>query len=240
MRIARYYQQTLFAIFALFGIIVVSITFLFQKTVDEALVGNYVASGKAIARSIADSNVDVIVNQNYSALQSVIDQFVGVGGISYVFVVDETGSIIAHTFVPGVPGEIMVDFREPKPVHKRQIPGMGSITEVTSKVLAGEAGTVHIGLDDEGISFQIQRAIGTQVYLLAIIFVLSVVTIFVAMYRVTRPIEDLCSYARNAVFGDEEAEAPSQDQIAPVMERIDEVGELGRLLRVLKERSTPP
>src|SRR5947199_122339 len=86
MRIARFYQKTLFGVFALMGLIVASTSALYVYTVDRQLTGDFLKNSRAIARSIANSNIDLIVHQNYSALQSIIDQFVAISGISYVFV----------------------------------------------------------------------------------------------------------------------------------------------------------
>jgi len=100
MRIARFYQKTLFGVFAIIGLIVALTSALYVNTVDRQLTGDFLNNSRAIAHSIANSNVDLIVHKNYSALQSIIDQFVEISSISYVFVVDEKGVIIAHTFVP--------------------------------------------------------------------------------------------------------------------------------------------
>ena len=156
MKIARYYQKTLFGMFAMMGIIVVAISALYVNTVDRELSGNFIADAKAIARGIADSNVDVVVNENYSALQSIINQFTEISGISYVFVVDDAGNIIAHTFVPAVPEEIVADFVSGKPSYDRQVDGMGSFIEVTADMLSGEVGRVHVGMDNGFIALQVQ------------------------------------------------------------------------------------
>ncbi|MGC1700855.1 MAG: hypothetical protein WA796_19360, partial [Pseudolabrys sp.] len=76
MRIARFYQKTLFGVFAMIGLIVALTSALYVYTVDRQLTGDFLKNSRAIARSIADSNVDLIVHQNYSALQSIIDQFI--------------------------------------------------------------------------------------------------------------------------------------------------------------------
>jgi len=91
MRIARFYQKTLFGVFAMIALIVALTSALYVNTVDRQLTGDFLNNSRAIARSIADSNVDLIVHKNYSALQSIIDQFVEISSISYVFVVDENG-----------------------------------------------------------------------------------------------------------------------------------------------------
>src|SRR5437764_4420801 len=208
MRIARFYQKTLFGVFALMGLIVASTSALYVYTVDRQLTGDFLKNSRAIARSIANSNIDLIVHQNYSALQSIIDQFIEISGISYVFVVDEKGVIIAHTFVPGVPDEIAADYKDAKDVYDRALAGLGNFSEVTAGILAGEAGRVHVGMDKGYIALQVQTAIGKEVYLLSIIFVLSVLASYGLMYQVSRPLHHLGSYAWESLSS-EKRDAPS-------------------------------
>jgi len=68
MKIARFYQKTLFGIFALMGLIVASTSALYVSTVDHQLKDSLQRNSHTIARSIGDSNIDLIVNWNYSAL----------------------------------------------------------------------------------------------------------------------------------------------------------------------------
>jgi sensor histidine kinase regulating citrate/malate metabolism len=231
MRIARFYQKTLFGIFALMGLIVVSTSALYVYTVDRQLTDDFLKNSRTIARSIADSNIDVIVHRNYSALQSIIDQFVEISGISYVFVVDEKGVIIAHTFVPGVPDEIAADYKDAKDVYDRALAGLGNFSAVTAAILAGEAGRVHVGVDKGYIALQVQTAIGKEVYLLSIIFVVSVLASYGLMYQVSRPLDHLGSYAWHSLSGEKHAPPPDPSQVKRLLERTDEVGELGRVIR---------
>ena len=231
MRIARFYQKTLFGMFALMGLIVVSTSALYVRTVDRQLTDDFLKSGRGIARTIANSNIDLIVNQNYSALQSIIDQYVEIPGISYVFVVDEKGRIIAHTFVPGVPDEISGDYKDGKDVYDRKLTGLGNFSEVTAEIVGGEAGRVHVGLDKGYIALQVQTAIGKAVYLLTIIFVVSVLASYGMMYQVSRPLHQLGSYAWHSLSEETRVSPPHPSQVKRLLERIDEVGELGRLIR---------
>ena len=231
MKIARFYQKTLFGMFALMGLIVMSTSALYVYTVDRQLTDDLLKNSRAIARSIADSNIDVIVHQNYSALQSIIDQFVEISGISYVFVVNEKGVIVAHTFVPGVPNEIAADYKDAKDFYDRALAGLGNFSEVTAGIVAGEAGHVHIGMDKGYIALQVQTAIGRAVYLLSIIFVVSILVCYGLMYQVSRPLDHLRSYALHALSKDKQATLPDPSQIKRLLERTDEVGELGRMTR---------
>jgi len=70
MRIARFYQKALFGMFALMGLIVASTSALFVYTVDRQLTDDFLKNSRTIARSIADSNIDVIVNHRACAGRS--------------------------------------------------------------------------------------------------------------------------------------------------------------------------
>jgi uncharacterized membrane protein affecting hemolysin expression len=231
MRIARFYQKTLFGMFALMGLIVVSTSVLYVHTVDKQLTDDSLKSSRAIARAIANSNIDLIVTQNYSALQSIIDQYVEIPGISYAFVTDGNGKIIAHTFMPSVPDEITADYKDGKDVYDRTLVGLGNFSEVTAGIVAGQAGRVHVGMDKGYVALQVQTAIGNEVYLLTIIFVLSVLASYGLMYQVSRPLDHLSSYAWHSLSNEERVSPPPPQQLKRLLERIDEVGELGRLIR---------
>ena len=231
MKIARFYQKTLFGMFALMGLIVASTSALYVHTVDRQLNDDLQKNSRAIARSIADSNIDLIVNGNYSALQSIIDQYVEIPGISYVFVVDAHGAIIAHTFVPGVPEAIAADYRDQRPVYNRMISGMGRFTEVTAGILAGEAGSVHVGVDKGYVALQVQTAIGKQVYLLAFLFIVSILVSYGLMYWVSRPLLNLRNHAWHAFSDGERGEPPPAAEVTRLLTRTDEVGEIGRIIR---------
>ena len=236
MKIARYYQKTLFGMFALMGLIVISTSALYVYTVDRQLTDDLLTNNIAIARSIANSNVDLIVNQNYSALQSIIDQFIEIKGVSYVFVVDETGTIIAHTFVPGVPKEIASNYKDGRSSYDRAVKGMGNFTEVTANILAGEAGRIHVGMDKGYMALQVQTAIGQQVYLITIIFLFSIVVSYGLMYQVSQPLTDLGNYARHTVTDGRPGELLNTKHMKSPFERADEIGELARLFRTVTER----
>jgi hypothetical protein len=236
MRIARFYQKTLFGMFALMGLIVASTSVLYIYTIDRQLTGDFLKNSRTIARSIANANIDLIVEENYSALQSIIDQFVDVPGISYVFVVDARGVIVAHTFVPGVPEEIAANYRDGRDVYDRVLGGLGRFSEVTAGILAGQAGRVHVGADKGYIALQVQTAIGKEMYLLTIIFVVSVLVSCGLMYQVSRPLDHLRSYAWRSLSGEDRGGPAHPAQVERLLGRPDEVGELGRVIRAAAGR----
>ena len=238
MKVHKLFQRMRFGIFALFGLIVLSTSLLCIRTVDTELSEEYAANSQSIAKTIADASVDILLNRNLATLQSLIDQFLEVQGIRYIYITDEQGEILAHTFVPGIPEQI----RESDPFRtepvERSLPGMGDFVEVSSPILAGVAGTVHLGMDLDLVALKIQRAIGQQVYLISILLVLGILASIWLVNLVARPLAELLAYAVETARRPPEARA---DAVANegLLERDDEVGQLARLIRYMSETRPP-
>jgi sensor histidine kinase regulating citrate/malate metabolism len=229
----------MFGIFLLFGLIALSTSALCVYTVDKQLSGEYEANSQAIAQTIANSSLDIILNRDMSTLQSLIDQFTEIQGIKYIYIVDEEGEILAHTFVPGIPREIMTSDRLSTTTIWRQLPGFGEFIEVSSPILNGIAGVVHIGMDEGLIALKIQTAIGRQIYLISIIFIVSIVGSFWLVNLAAKPLGRLGGYAIQLAAPD----APTSlkaEEVQALLERNDEVGQLARLFLYLSRREAPP
>ncbi len=225
MKVQKLFKKTLFGVVMLFGMIGLSTSVLCVYTVDTHLSEEYVVNSRGIAKTIADASVDILLNRDLSALQSLIDQFLEIQGIRYVYITDESGEFLAHTFVPGIPDEILTGGPTGDAAVERNIPGLGDFVEVASPILAGVAGAVHVGMDTSLIALKIQRAIGQQVYLISVVFVVGVFAAFWLVNLAANPMGELLAYAV-ALARDE---ADRED--APVLHRDDEVGHLARLFK---------
>lgn len=235
MRVAKLFQKTMFGIFLLFGVIAVSTSALCVYTVDKQLSSEYQANSVAIAQTIANSSMDIILNRDLSTLQSLIDQFKEIQGIKYIYIANEEGDILAHTFVPGIPREILAADRRALGSTSRQLPGFGEFIEVSSPILDGIAGSVHVGMDKGLIALKIQTAIGQQVYLISIIFIVSIVGSFLLVNLAAKPLGRLGGYATHLVAPDAPVNL-SADEMRALLERNDEVGQLARLFHHLSTR----
>lgn len=232
MKVKKLFQKTLFGVFSMFGMIGLSTSILCVYTVDTHLSEEYVTNSRGIAKTIADSSVDILLNRDLSALQSLIDQFLEIQGIRYIYITNEVGEMLAHTFVPGIPEEILTGGPIGGAAVERHLPGMGEFVEVGSPILAGIAGAVHVGMDTSLIALKIQRAIGQQVYLICVVFVVGVFAAFWFVNLAARPVGELLAYAVALARGEGE---PAN---APVLSRDDEVGQLARLYLHMAENGT--
>jgi len=234
MRIRRLFKWTRFGIFAVFGVIVLSTSILCIYTVDTELSAEYEINAQNIAKTIADSSAGILLNQNLATLQSLVDQFLAVQGIRYIYITSETGEFLAHTFVPGIPEEILAsDHSSTEPVE-RSLPGMGDFIEVGSPILAGVAGTVHVGMDLDVVALKIQRAIGQQVYLICVILVLGVLASIWFVNLAAKPLAELLAYAVDLARDGERDELAEREILA----RDDEAGHLARLFLHVARQGT--
>ena len=225
MKIQKLFQRTRFGIFAVFGAIVLSTSALCVITVATELSAEYEINTRNIAKTVADSSVDILLNRDMATLQSLVDQFIEIQGIRYIYITSETGDYLAHTFVPGIPDEILAsDHTSTEPVE-RDLPGLGIFLEVGSPILAGVAGHVHVGMDRDVVELKIQRAIGQQIYLVAVILVIGVLAAIWLVNLAAKPLGELLAYAVElAREGDPEA-LSGRD----ILSRDDEAGHLARL-----------
>lgn len=225
MNVQKLFQKTLFGIFLLFGIIAVSTSWVCIATVESELTEEYISNSKGIAKTISDASVDIILNRDLSALQSYIDQFLEIQGIHYIYIVNEAGEFLAHTFVPGIPEEILASDPSNTETVDRQLFGADSYVEVGSPILAGVAGTVHIGMDKSIITLKIQQAVGRQMYLISSIFIFGIVAAILLMNLAAKPIKNLLEYAVQ-LAKEQKGEQAAQNAL---LERDDEAGQLARL-----------
>lgn len=227
MKVKRLFQKTLFGVIGMFMLIGVATAVLAIYTVDGHLSKEYVTNSRNIAKTIADSSVDILLNRDLATLQSLIDQFLGIQGIKYIYIVDEKNEYLAHTFVPGIPAEILESDPHSVETVERSLPGIGDCVEVGSPILAGEAGTVHVGMDKGLISLKIQQAIGNQVWLLGAVFILGVGAGVWFVSLAAKPIGQVLAY------GAALANSPTRqaDDADDVLGRSDEAGDLARLFQ---------
>lgn len=222
----------MFGLFALFGVIALAISAVCISSVDAQLSAEYEVNSRAIAQSIANSSMDIILNRDPSTLQSLIDQFKEIQGIKYIYITDEHGDMLAHTFVPGVPDEIAAADREMAATVTRSLAGIGDFIEVSSPILDGVVGSVHVGMDQGAVALKIRQAIGQQAFLLAIIFIVSVVATYVLVNLAAKPLVRLGGYASHVVAPDA-YEAVTPADVEALLERDDEVGQIARVVRRL-------
>lgn len=235
MKTSRLFTKTLILIVILFGVIATATSILTGWTLYRSLTTEYRSKGIAIAKGVADSSAEILLNRDLATVQAVIDQFDEIAGVGYVFVADAQGEIVSHTFVPAVPQEVL-------PVIKRsrtnpvtgdavtttlQIPGLGDFIHIYAPILAGVAGFVHVGMDQGFIQAQIWSTVAKQQGLIFAIFIASVVLAYIFVNRISRPLNQLADYTHSLITHDFAAglNIPAEIEALPEKSK-DEIGKL--------------
>lgn len=200
------YRQTFIILLLLFGVIACATSLLSAWTLYERMRDEFVSKGETIASSIANVSSEILMERNPATIQSIIDEYLKIHGTAYVFVRDHTGTIVAHTFVPSVPPSV-------ETLPKAQTAGVRKISfngrkyfDVSRPILAGVAGSVHVGMDEAIIHSYITTAIIKQQVLLGGIFLGSVIILFIFVGRVSKPLTKLTVYAQKLAAHEFDAE----------------------------------
>jgi diguanylate cyclase (GGDEF)-like protein/PAS domain S-box-containing protein len=213
----------------IFGVISVVTSVTFGNRLKGEMTREYESKALALAGSVAESDIVTILNQDVGSVQARIDQYRRIAGVSYVLVADEQGEILAHTFVPVVPKDV-----RDLVAATTMLPGDESLLRdisygghrylhVSRPILAGLAGSVHIGMDSEVIARNIREAVVEQQMVTLVLFGASLLLTFLFILNISKPLTLLAEYAGRVA-------AKDFDNV-PVINSQDEVGQLARAMR---------
>lgn len=219
---SRIFRKTLVAVVLVFGVAANATALLSAWLLHRHLTHEYVTTGRAIAKALAAGSPDALAAGDAATVQAMIDEFLRIDGVGYVYVTDARGRVVAHTFVPAMP--VSLTGLRPEPgVVRFSLPGQGDFIQVTAPILAGEAGFVSVGMDKAGI-WQVMRGavMGQEALMLAMLLV-AVVVFYALVGGITRPLVELAGYAVKIRDHDFSAKPPRTGD--------DEVGVLARAMQ---------
>ena len=197
------------------------------RALTTNLTDEFTSKGTAIAKSLASSGVDLLLTRDASTVQGTVDQFAAISGVKYVMVYDPQKTLIAHTFAPLVPaglidknvvpgdaGQQIKDIVYPDPVTGAP----QQIIDIGVPVLAGQLGTVRVGMDRAIITAAAARS-GQYLLLVFVgIALLAVLAGVVFAHQITRPVTQVVRVAERVGQGD-------LSRLVTVSSR-DEIGQL--------------
>ncbi|MEM6429215.1 MAG: methyl-accepting chemotaxis protein [Deinococcota bacterium] len=205
--------------------------FVTSASIDSNLSGEVISKGETIASTLAASAVDVIVAHDSAIVQAVIDQFADVDGVGYILAQDASGAIYAHTFSPFVPQEIidaspsMDELASSDETLVRELEfsnevKRGAFYDIAAPVLAGNLGTIRVGMDQAAITAAANRA-GFQLATFCIIAgIVAIISGIFFAQRLVEPVDRLVELSDRVGRGD-------LTQLASITTK-DELGFLGR------------
>jgi methyl-accepting chemotaxis protein len=204
MKVSSLFLKTLLKLVLLFLLIAAATTIYSSWDLRNRLTEEFQSKGRAISNSIANSALEIILNRDVSSVQALIDQYTEISGVGYVFVVDPDGEIIAHTFAPAVPQKILELRRKVEKPYSQELdlPGLGRYTNVTTPMLGGVGGSVHVGMDHRLIEQHIRAANIRYLLLITGLFLFSVIATYFVTRSIVRPVTEAANVAESVAEGD--------------------------------------
>lgn len=217
--------------------IVLLVSSRYSKSLESALE----AQGSILAQTLAVQLTDLVLINDITAIQKLLDSLVAQHNLSYAFLV-RSSHVLAHTFEgDGVPQELF-QFNLPEKAGERalcstkQFRFAGSnevIVDIACPIYEGKAGFVHLGVSKKHIHEQlvelwVQTALATLTVLLV-----TLGGVFLLLKRLTRPLETLVGITQQVGKGQQGAELK---QAFKEISGHDEITELAVSFQEMLER----
>ena len=209
----------------LFGVISLLASTMTAYILYQRMSEEFLSKGTAIAQSIADASQEILLNRDAATVQAMIDQYLEIEGVAYVFVLDAGGEVVSHTFVPEMPPRLAAlhAVKKGDRVDELTVAPFGRVFDICRPILAGVAGYVHVGMDRELIMRYFWNAILKMQGLIFVILLVCVGVLYLITRRISRPLSSLTKYAERLAARDFSAKLDVSSR--------DEVGVLGRTMQ---------
>ncbi|GAB7022335.1 EAL domain-containing protein [Salidesulfovibrio brasiliensis] len=247
-RLPKLFNRPFLSMALVFGLLATATSVFFAHRLETELTREYQSKALALARSIADSDVHTVINEDAAALQSRIDSYLDIEGVSYVLVADPHRTVISHTFVPEVPDKVAAIVDQVHEtvlgddaylVERLELGGDERILHVAQPILGGLGGSIHIGMGLGGIEQNIRSAILQQQGIALVIFCASVFVLYLFIRNLSRPLQQLTEYARRVAAHDfsSEVDVKSDDELGQLAYAMESMaGDIHELIMTLEER----
>jgi signal transduction histidine kinase len=202
-----------------------------RARLHRELVASLETRGIALARDVAARSANLILTEDPFGLYRLVrDTQANNPDVRYAYVVDGDGRVLVHTFILRVPpGLLSIDRVAEKDTHRVQVLATeeGLVTDVGTPVLAGRAGTVHVGLSQRRLAASVSRATWAIAGMMLAALLGGFAVALVLTYILTRPVVELVGVARAVGRGDLSARATRLSD--------DEIGELALAFNAMNE-----
>lgn len=206
---------------------------LFQATLDlTAILENELQNrGVAIAKDLASRSAGPVqTNDVFGLYQVVNDALLNNGGVRYIFLMESSGNIRAHTFEDGVPPGLMQanGWAPPKLQSIRQLKtNEGPVLDIAVPISGGQGGVIRVGMSEAGVRNQVASYIA-RLSILVVVAVVGAIALSVAVSSLlTRPVTRVAEAARRVGSGDLTTKVP--------VDAGDELGDLARAFNNMTE-----
>jgi sigma-B regulation protein RsbU (phosphoserine phosphatase) len=244
MKKSALFTKTLQMVTAIFVVFSVVVALVFSVSYYTQIMDQYEYRGRALAESIADSAVDILLNQDAASIQSRLSEYSHIEDVAYILVVDTNNEVIAHTFTPYIPEELVrfqtllrAQKHEGIVFNKVKVKETGErYIDVMAPVLNGELAYVHVGMATTSILHSIERIIALVMVLLALLFVCSIFVIRIFVKQLSSPLQVLTHYSEELAKHHFNHKSSLSSDVETISQKSnDEIGQLAKTFLQLED-----
>jgi two-component sensor histidine kinase len=219
---------TFFLFVAILGIVVIAFI---RGVLSKELTTELQKRGVGIAKHFTEMATDHVLTEDIFSLKMLaVDHKDAEENIEYIFIMDDNGMIMAHTFGDGFPVELRtVNAVRPGQEFNIQVLTADDkrIFDIAVPVLSGAAGIVRIGVSAEPIREEVVRLTKLTAGITVLALLLGIVIASSLTIAITKPITDLEKAAQAVGEGDLEHRVHVRTS--------DEIGHLSEAFNMMTE-----
>ncbi|RAP34378.1 hypothetical protein DID77_01150 [Candidatus Marinamargulisbacteria bacterium SCGC AG-439-L15] len=243
IRLSKLFQKTLIITLTVLSTLITIIFLITSDTFYEGIQKQYKSKGLAIAESIADASIDMILNRDAATIQSKINDYETIENVAYIIVRNDKGTVISHTLVPIIPKNLinfhqtLLTNSEKKHIHNITLSDGSTALDITVPILSGKLGHVHVGMETSSITRLIWGTLGKILLVVLLLLIITSVLLYYTMSKISQPILQLDAYATALGQHDFKDELPIQREIQILSEtQKDEIGKLAKTMSTLENQ----
>ncbi len=190
------------------------------------------------AAGLAESVTDPLLTGDSYAVGRILWETLEAGEpLRYALLLDRHGKVVAHTFGEGVPEKLCTLLESNQEGVTRYQSSDGPVLDVTSPIMGGQLGSVHLGVSREEVIQSQKQIIWTALIILALALAILLIGVRWVTLLVSRPLSRLEEAARGYLPGGKsESGLPETDGTVEVrniaarflglLRRLDDMEEL--------------
>ena len=207
--------------------------FISSTNLRDALRSGLIQEGTATAATLATVAPSFLAAGDTTELQTLANQDAATSEVYYVWISDDQGNIIVHTFVPFVPEEVVQAAAETSAATSEEGVQLSyydletdqtqGVLQFAAPILDGQLGTVYVGMNLDNVSTQATSGLLTLLIIFGLFTLIVVGLAAVFANRIVNPIRSLVSVSSRVGRGDLSrlADVKSNDEIGLLAKTIN-------------------
>ena len=188
--------------------------------ISNALYKETISKGATIAETIATQAKGYLTLADGSQFQDTLNQYKQLDGISYIYVANENGQPLFHTF-NGQFQQINTTYQINE--STRYTNTYQSI-ELTAPILFGTLGTIHLGVDIQYILAELIPSLLTILGLGSLFIILTLFFTRGTVKSITKPLDDLANFSKDCINYKFDLSKVNQQKIKALGDNNSEIG----------------